>query len=295
MNCPFLKETEVEYCESAPIRKLIPLATSRKSHERCGSADYVTCPVLPEDDRGAQAVVSSCPHRREALMQYCGAAPVPRRVPYSESSMSRCGSDAHRYCQLYLDVAHPRMDAVTVAGIAMPKRLQYAPNHMWIDVSEDGICHIGVDGFLSRALGGVDAVSFLWTKGRRRPAAVLTVAGNDVHLTFPNEIELTNCNIHLRAGLSRITDDPYGAGWLFEGAAAPNATKGLLKGDDARDWMRREERRMSDFLCSQSQAALIAADGGTFVKGAARQLGREQALMLSHEFFSPYAGEKRQS
>jgi hypothetical protein len=103
---------------------------------------------------------------------------------------------------------------------------------------------------------------------------------------------LTGCNVYLRASLSRITEDPYGGGWLFEGKPTSSVAKGLLEGDDAREWMRREERRMSDFLVSHmdAQATQSAADGGTFVKGAAGHLRREQILTLSHEFFSPYAG-----
>jgi glycine cleavage system H lipoate-binding protein len=294
MNCPYLKESEVEYCESVAIRKLIPLSKSRQSYGMCASPDYAGCPVFQERNPDAQAVGSECPNRRESLMQYCGASPVAKPVPYSESSISRCGSDAHRYCQLYLETAHPEMEAVVVAGIAMPRRLRYAPNHMWLDVTENGICHVGVDAFLARALGSIEAISFVWTKGVHRPAAVLTVAGTDVHLTFPNEIELTGCNVYLRASLSRITEDPYGGGWLFEGKPTENVAKGLLEGDRAHEWMRREERRISDFLVSHTacQAAPSAADGGTYVKGAAGRLSREQMLTLSHEFFSPYAGQK---
>jgi glycine cleavage system H lipoate-binding protein len=293
MNCPFLKETEVEYCESVAIRKLIPLSKSHERNERCASPDYAGCLVFQEHNPDAQAVGSSCPHRRESLMQFCGATPVAKPVPYSESSISRCGSEAYRYCRLYLETAHPAMEAAVVAGLAMPRRLRYAPNHMWLDVAEDGICHVGVDAFLARALGSVDAISFVWTRGVHRPAAVLTVAGTDVPLTFPNEIELTGCNVYLRASLSRITEDPYGGGWLFEGKSTANVAKGALEGDRAREWMRKEERRISDFLVSHvaGQRAPSAADGGTFLKGVAGGLSREQILMLSQEFFSPYAGE----
>ena len=89
-------------------------------------------------------------------MQYCGAAPVARFVPYSESLISRCGNDSFRYCELYLGMAHPAPSSVQVDGIPVPDWLQYSANHMWLDVTEDGICHAVIDAFLSRALGTVD-------------------------------------------------------------------------------------------------------------------------------------------
>ena len=53
-------------------------------------------------------------------MQYCGAAPVAKFVPYSESLLSRCGNDSFRYCELYLAMAHPKMEAEEVDGTPCP-------------------------------------------------------------------------------------------------------------------------------------------------------------------------------
>ena len=100
-------------------------------------------------------------------MQYCGAAPVTKFVPYSESLLSRCGNDGFRYCELYLGMAHPgqwRRRSRTASRC--PDWLRYSANHMWLDVTEDGICHAGIDAFLSRALGPIDRISYVWQNGR---------------------------------------------------------------------------------------------------------------------------------
>src|SRR5205814_457842 len=110
-------------------------------------------------------------------MQYCAAAPVAKLVPYSESLLSRCGNDAFRYCELYLSMAHPALRAAEVDGVAMPEWLRYSANHMWLDVTGDGTCHAGIDAFLSRALGKVERIAYVWLKGEHRPAAVLTAGG----------------------------------------------------------------------------------------------------------------------
>lgn len=281
MTCPFLREAQVKFCRTAAVRKMIPLALAAKTDEKCAGPEHTTCAVYrgqPAQDGGA---AGPCPYLRESLMQYCGAAPVARFVPYSESLISRCGNDGHRYCELYLGMAHPALGE-PVDGVAVPAWLRYSPNHMWLDVTDDGVCHAGIDAFLSRALGRVDRISYVWQKGVRRPAAVLTVNGMDLEVVFPNAFLLTGCNLYLRADPSRLASEPYTGGWMFEGTPLPETTLGLVEGLEARDWMEREQQRMNEFLQQQSGCA---ADGGEAAGGVLRGLEREQALGLYHEFF----------
>ena len=297
MACPFLREVHVKYCQSAAVRKLIPMVDSGRTDEKCDSASHLSCKLFQA--QAAEEESLACPYLRESLMQYCGAAPVAKFVPYSESLLSRCGNDSHRYCELYLALSHPETagsgPAAEIDAIPMPEGLRYSANHMWLDMTEDGICHAGIDAFLSRTLGKIDRISYVWTKGRRRPTAVLSAAGCDLEVVFPNEILLTGCNLYLRADPSRLVAEPYTAGWLFEGATLPETRQDLLEGAEAREWMDREESRMNEFVQQQvsSQVGPLAADGGLFAAGVARHLDRERALALFHEFFSPYASEKR--
>ena len=162
MTCPFLKEAQVKYCQTATVRKLIPLAQTGRADEKCASSAHATCPVYRMQPQGDAS--GPCPHLRESLMQYCGAASVTKFVPYSESLISRCGNDGFRYCELYLAMAHPGA-AEEVDGIPLPGWLQYSANHMWLDVTDDGTCHAGIDGFLSRVLGKVDRISYVRLSG----------------------------------------------------------------------------------------------------------------------------------
>jgi glycine cleavage system H lipoate-binding protein len=282
MTCPFLREAQVKYCRSAAVRKLIPLTAGAKTDEKCGSAEYVSCSVYAAHREDDAPEAGPCPFLRESLMQYCGAASVTRFVPYSESLISRCGNDSFRYCELYLAMAHPSNPGEQVDGVALPQWLRYTKNHMWLDVTEDGVCHAGIDAFLSRALGKVDRISYVWQKGARRPAAVLTVNGIDLEVTFPNALMLTGCNLYLRADPSRLATDPYTAGWLFEGTPLDDTSVGLVDGETACDWMHGEQRRMNEFLQQQTGCS---ADGGMFASGLPRMLDREQTLTLFHEFF----------
>jgi glycine cleavage system H lipoate-binding protein len=282
MTCPFLKEAQVKFCQTASVRKLIPLAAAASAVEKCASAAHTSCSIYGQHSAG-DAASGPCPYLRESLMQYCAAAPVAKMIPYSESLLSRCGNDSFRYCELYLNMLHPGRELEAADVIPMPEGLRYSANHMWLDIGEDGVCHAGIDAFFTRVLGKVERISYVWQSGLRRPAAALTTAGADLEVVFPNPLILTACNLYLRADPARLTHDPYAAGWLFEGRLLDGTAANLLEGEAARQWMDREQHRMNDFL---QQGSGLSADGGLFVPGVAGMLEREQLLVLFHEFFS---------
>ena len=297
MTCPFLKEAQVKYCQTASLRKLIPMAQAARADEKCASALHTTCPVFRMQPSGDAEAAAACPFLRESLMQYCGAAPVTKLVPYSESLLSRCGNDSFRYCELYQAMANPGHPAGSDPnGLSTPEWLAYSANHMWLDVTSDGACHAGIDAFLSRALGRVDAISYVALKGSRRPTAVVTVNGTDFELVFPNPFLLTNCNLYLRADPGRLTREPYSGGWLFEGIPLPETTAGLIAGRQAKEWVEQEQRRANEFLQQQHSQEWqgACADGGEFAAGLLRALDRDRRLALFHEFFSSNAGRKRE-
>ncbi len=287
MTCPFLKEAQVKYCRAVSQRKLIPMTLSGRVEEKCSSAGYISCLVYRAQAPGEGTAVV-CPYLCESLMQYCGGAPVAKFVPYSESLQSRCGNDGYRYCELYLSMAHPEDTCNEVHGVAMPEWLGYSANHMWIDVTEGGMCHAGIDAFLCRALGKIDRIAYVWQQGVHRPTAVLTAGGSDFEVVFPNEILLTACNLYLRADPAHLTANPYGS-WLFEGRVEPRTLEGVRRGAEARQWMEHELSRISQFLQDHAGMGEFAADGGHFSSNLVGHLERDQMLALFHEFFSPFA------
>ncbi|HLK47836.1 MAG TPA: hypothetical protein VKT49_06860 [Bryobacteraceae bacterium] len=288
MTCPFLKEAQVKYCQTAAVRTLIPLAQAASAQEKCSTGNYRGCPIYRSQPMEGGAA-GTCPHLRESLMQYCAAAPVTKFIPYSESLLSRCGNDSFRYCELYLGMAHPGAAVACVEEIPMPPWLYYSANHMWLDLTSDGACHAGIDAYLSRVLGKIDGITFVRQKGRQRPAAVLSAAGADYEVTFPNVFQVRSCNWYLRANPARITEAPYTGGWLFEGSPEPGTTDNLRDGPAAAEWMQQEVRRLTECL---QQLSGVAADGGSFSANLPAHLDRSQMRALFHEFFSPYGSEE---
>lgn len=177
-----------------------------------------------------------------------------------------------------------------VHGIRVPNWLFYSANHMWLDVAEDGSCHVGIDGFLAHVLGPVKRVSFVTLAGVHRATAVLLAGGMDVQVTFPNPLAVTAWNPHLRGDPEVVSKDPYRQGWLFEGAQPVCA--GLIRGTEARNWMEREVERLGEFAQGRLAPVLMfasMADGGVLDPRLLEHLDREERFQLLHEFCSPYA------
>ncbi len=318
MRCPFLREVRVKFCQATAFRTMILESARDVGHERCSSTAYVGCPAVPARVTG-QAIGPSCPHLRDATAEYCGAAPVRRYVPGNDAPLSRCNCGGHLYCELYLATTDPRGERlpgnaglarpsspgrpmVVVDGIPVPGRLSYSPNHMWLDVDEDGRCHVGIDAFLARVVGHVDMIRFVTPgRGPGRPVVVLTVNGVDLQLVFPHPLAEVAANAHLRTDPAKLTADPYGAGWLFEGVepATPGAPvgaavqAGLIRGERAARWFAAEGTRLLEFVhdrIAQPEAvgARLLVDGGRIEAGLAGRLQRELRISLFNEFFSPH-------
>jgi len=319
MRCPFLDGDRVRYCQASAHRKMIADRGGADVRERCSTPAYVGCPAATPR-LGDAAPGDRCPFLQEAWVQFCSAAPLTKYIPANDSLLSRCNSDGHLYCELYLaeadpggarlpDVSGGREPArigdhmVVVDGVPVPENLWFAPNHMWLDVAEDGNCHCGIDGFLAKALGAVDRVSFVKTPGVERPTAVLSVGAVDLQLVFPNPLRDRVANVYLRSEPGKLTADPYGAGWLFEGveptlpgAPVGAATRaGLISGESAARWIDGETDRLARFVHERigrpgPDGSTAMADGGRVVAGILARLDRDDALELLDAFFSSRGG-----
>ena len=317
MRCPFLREAQVKYCRASAFRKMIVRTTDAPEQERCSSPAYVSCPSVRQlhEEHPAQ---SHCPFLQESLVQYCAAAPVTKFIPYTDGPASRCIDERHRYCELYSGLASQGADNTEgpanddgggspADSIRVPESLSYSPNHMWLDVTDDGCCHVGLDGFVTKVLGSVDRLSFLTVKGLQRPTAVLTVQGVDLQMVFPRQLSITGVNSQLRSHPERLGNEPYTLGWLFEGeepkgmidVPSGDLRSGLIPGKKAAAWMKLETERLTAFVhdeISQSgpEGERVMMDGGTFSNELMAHLNHDQIHTLYNEFFSPYASWRKQ-
>ncbi len=325
MRCPFLREAQVKFCRASAYRKMITRGPGQQGAERCSSAEYIHCPAAKQHHEESPST-NHCPFLQESLVQYCAAAPVIRYIPYSESSISPCGTTSHTYCELFLAIDQPAGTAAgdepgsdpaedaaqrneqSVDGLKVPGRLSYTPNHLWLAISADEVFHIGIDAFAAKAIGGADRLSFITQKGLHYPTAVLTVKGVDLQIVFPRQVLVTRTNAYLRTNPAKIFSHPYSLGWLFEGTVAtgftpenaPSPVEGTISGASAGKWMKDECRRMNTlahkFSTRPDRSGRVSmADGGTFAGGLMQELSRDEILHVFNEFFSPFAHRRPQS
>jgi glycine cleavage system H lipoate-binding protein len=273
MHCPFLREGRAQYCSAAPVRKLILDGPCSSGGGRCTSPAHRECALAREESGDGMR----CPHLEDIRVQYCGASPVAPLVPFSESSRSKCSNGGHRYCDTYLALARPHRTA------APPKNLLFAPNHLWLDASEEGLCHIGVDAFLVDVVGGIDGVTFVTVGGSKRPVVALQVNGFEWLLSFPNLLRIQTPNTYAQSNPQRVAADPYGAGWLFQGWEVPQRTRaGLIGGEQAVAWLDEEKQRLARYIHESQE---LGADGGEAAPGVLRLVPRAGVVALFQRFF----------
>lgn len=274
MACPFFKEGRAQYCHASPLGKLILEGPGFSGGGRCASPEYYRCELV----RNQEFLYDRCPHLEEVRVQYCGVSTPTKLIPFSESQLSSCTTGGYRYCDSYLALARPH-------GVLAPSAdLLYSPNHFWLAAEESGLCHIGIDAFLAEALGTVDGVTFVTTRGTQRPVVTLTVRGVEWPMTFPNPLLIQKVNCHLRGDPTRLTADPFGSGWLFSGWELPGQTKaGLLFGPPVTAWNAEEQERLSREIHESLQ---LTCDGGRPVRGVGQLLSRQQLVCLLQHFFS---------
>jgi glycine cleavage system H protein len=273
MECPFLSEGRARYCHAAPLRKLI-LEGSETLDGRCASPRYRECELVGDETPDADR----CPHLEEVRVQYCGASPVTKLVPCSDAQASSCANGNYRYCDSYLARARVRVNVP-------PPQLWYSTNHFWLDGDGSGLCHIGLDDFLTGVVGDVEEIVFVTVEGPQCPALTLTVHAVEWPMFFPNPIVIQKINHRLRSEPGRLTADPYGAGWLFQGFELPGVTRaGLIAGVDVPAWHASERERLARKIEALSRGVAPSWSG------IARRLPRVDLVCLMQQFFTPHAG-----
>ena len=180
MRCPFLREEQVRSCQASPFRKQIARRAAHGDEELLLLARLRTCPVAPAHHE-TQPERSRCPFlARVARAVLLGGCPLARYVPWSEASLTMCGHDGHRFCEHVPGRgrgfggtrSRARVRSPDVDGSAVPGWLFFSPNHMWMDVGDDGLCHVGLDAFLARVVGASSTSSSSRRRERSRPTVV---------------------------------------------------------------------------------------------------------------------------
>ena len=179
----------------------------------------------------------------------------------------------------------PSLIAEMVQGFAVPANIFRHSGHGWAALQPDGLVRIGVDDFMPRAIGRLDAVNLPRpgdTVVAGRPAFSLVQGERRADIPAPLSGVVTEINPALAAGPAAIKDHPFDAGWVarVRPAALGEELGRLHVAERATAWIRQEAARLRDFLLAHTpnrEAALgyTMADGGVPAAGSLETLDDE--------------------
>ena len=183
-----------------------------------------------------------------------------------------------------------------VAGretLRVPKSVFFHPGHTWARLQDGDALEIGVDDFVQKALGGVDAIT-LPAVGQfvRQGEPVITVGhgGRQVRLVAPASGYVRAINRDAVENPGMVAANPYREGWLMmiEPAELANNLAVLHVAESAVNWIKSEVKRFREFLGkSAAQPALVGEsmfDGGVPMNGVLNQLDAQHVQDFEQQF-----------
>ncbi len=168
----------------------------------------------------------------------------------------------------------------------LPGGLFFHRSHTWANLLFSGQVKVGVDDFLQRVLGHVDAITLPAVGAQVKegqPLAVIRQGGRTATLRSPVDGVICAVNEEVAKLPSLVKRDPYTRGWLVAVRPANLAANfpRLMVGEQALSWLKSELDRLTQLLRSalmQKGDALLgatAADGGVMVDGVLEHLDDE--------------------
>jgi glycine cleavage system H protein len=168
----------------------------------------------------------------------------------------------------------------------LPAGIFFSRGHTWANLLFSGQVKVGVDDFLQKLLGRVDAVTLppLGVKVKQgEPLVAIRQGGRTTMLPAPVDGVVCAVNSELEKAPGLLKRDPYTRGWLV--ALRPtNLAANLSRmsvGESALLWLKGELTRLQEFLyvtLTLRRDALVgatAADGGLLADGLLEHLDDE--------------------
>jgi glycine cleavage system H protein len=161
----------------------------------------------------------------------------------------------------------------------IPEGLFYHQGHGWLRPEPGSIGVVGLDDFARKLVGKVDSVDLPAVGSRLAQGEKgwsLVVDSERIPMLSPVAGEVVEVNHEVLRSPGILSEDPYGAGWLFKvkSSRVASNTRNLLSGKLARAWMENALDKLQPLR--GENLGPVLQDGGLPVEGIARVLGGEQ-------------------
>jgi len=189
------------------------------------------------------------------------------------------------------------LPSLQLERFALPGGLFFHRGHTWVNLLFSGQVKVGLDDFLQKLLGRVDALTLppLGTEIKQdKPFAMIRQGTRAVILTAPVDGVVCAVNTELEKAPGLLKRDPYTRGWLV--ALRPTnlaANLSRLKvGESALTWLKGELTRLQEYLyvtLTLKRDALVgatAADGGLLADGLLEHVDDETWAEFHTRFLS---------
>ncbi len=166
--------------------------------------------------------------------------------------------------------------------VRMPKGIFFHPAHTWARIGGGSDLVVGVDDFIQKAMGGIDAVN-LPTVGQKvkqgDPVITLERGGRTLTLVAPVSGVVRSINMDALQNPALVSENPYSDGWLLQITPSELASglSALRIAENAVTWIREEAARFRDFVAARTMTPAYAGgetmlDGGVPVAGSLEHL-----------------------
>lgn len=203
-------------------------------------------------------------------------------------------------------ISVPGMDLLLLSlkpeRFTLPAGLFFHSGHTWANVLFSGQVKVGIDDFLQRLLGRIDAVTLPPVDVKLRegqPFASIHQGRRIATLRAPLDGVVCAVNAELIKVPGLLKRDPYTRGWFVTLRPTKLSTDlaRLKVGKDALAWLEAELARLEEFLratLSLKREELVgatAADGGLVADGLLEHLDDETWKTFEWEFIAAEAGQ----
>ena len=188
--------------------------------------------------------------------------------------------------------------AVSTDKFLLPRGYFFNHGHAWIEILFSGNARVGIDDFVQKIVGNINAIDVLQAGTEvKKGETLFTLRQENRTLSFTAPIsgKIVELNTALLQSPSLLKNDPYFEGWvaLIEPRNIASEIRLLTVADEAAEWLRHELRRFREFITSTPTADGIPTlsgatlhDGGMPMRSVLERADSETWESFQQQFLS---------